>query len=161
MARSLAWAPLNWYCQGQPWGRCKVWRRAWRVRLPARENRRRRWDLMVITGSPRLMRAVQRARLWAKTPYRVRSIFWTASQAPLARERPEGIWLRPTPYFRSRMAFSTLAWRLWSASRSRELATSRVTVHKYTYAEKPPTRKPSAKERAKLMALRKSTAVAN
>ena len=44
---------------------------------------------------------------------------------------------------------------------SRELAISRVTVLKYAYAEKPPTKKLSAKERAKLMALRKSTNVAN
>ncbi len=44
---------------------------------------------------------------------------------------------------------------------SRELGISRVTVRKYAYAEKPPTKKLSAKERAKLMALRKSTTVAN
>ena len=44
---------------------------------------------------------------------------------------------------------------------SRELGISRVTVRKYAYAEKPPTKKLSSKERAKLMALRKSTAVAN
>ena len=44
---------------------------------------------------------------------------------------------------------------------SRELGISRVTVGKYAYAEKPPTKKLSAKERAKLMALRKSTTVAN
>ena len=44
---------------------------------------------------------------------------------------------------------------------SRELGISRVTVRKYAYAEKPPTKKLSAKEHAKLMALRKSTAVAN
>ena len=44
---------------------------------------------------------------------------------------------------------------------SRELGISRVTVRKYAYAEKPPTKKLSAKERANLMALRKSTAVAN
>ena len=45
--------------------------------------------------SPRPM-PVQRARLWAIT--------WTASQAALAAKRPEGRWLSPTPYFRSRMA---------------------------------------------------------
>ena len=44
---------------------------------------------------------------------------------------------------------------------SRDLGISRVTARKYAYAEKPPTKKLSAKERAKLMALRKSTAVAN
>ena len=35
------------------------------------------------------MRAVQRARLWAIT--------WTASQAPLAANFPEGRWFKPTP----------------------------------------------------------------
>ena len=44
---------------------------------------------------------------------------------------------------------------------SRELGISHVTVRKYAYAAKPPTQKLSAKELAKLMALRKSTAVAN
>ena len=66
---------------------------------------------MVATRSPRPMRAVQRAKLWAMT--------WTASQAALAEKRPEGRWLSPTPYFRSRMAFSISAWRRWSASSSR------------------------------------------
>ena len=46
---------------------------------------------------------VQRARLCAIT--------WTASQAPLAAKRPDGMWFSPTPYLRSRMAFSTSAWR--------------------------------------------------
>ena len=65
---------------------------------------------MVTTGSPRLMRAARRARLCAIT--------CTASQAALARNRPEGRWLSPTPYLRSRMAFSISAWRRWSASSS-------------------------------------------
>ena len=34
-----------------------------------------------------------------------------ASQAPLAAKRPDGMWFSPTPYLRSRMAFSTSAWR--------------------------------------------------
>ena len=42
---------------------------------------------MVTTGSPRPMRAVQRARLWAIT--------CTASQAPLASKRPEGRMVEP------------------------------------------------------------------
>ena len=58
--------------------------------------------------SPRPIRAVQRARLCAMT--------WIASQAPLAAKRPDGMWFSPTPYLRSRMAFSTSAWRRWSAS---------------------------------------------
>ena len=51
----------------------------------------------------------QRARLCAMT--------WIASQAPLAAKRPDGMWFSPTPcHLRSRMAFSTSAWRRWSAS---------------------------------------------
>ena len=65
---------------------------------------------MVAICSPRPIRAVQRARLWAIT--------CTASQAPLAAKRPDGMWFRPTPYL-SRMAFSISAWRRWSASSSR------------------------------------------
>ena len=93
-ARNLARAPLNWVSQGQRWGRCKVRRRAERVSLPAMEKKRRRRVLVVTICSPRPMRAVQRARLWAMT--------CTASQAPLAGKRPEGRWLSPTPYLRSR-----------------------------------------------------------
>ena len=44
---------------------------------------------------------------------------------------------------------------------SRELGISRVTVRKYAYAEKPPTKNLSAEERAKLLALRKSNTVAS
>ena len=47
------------------------------------------------------------------------------------------------------------------AAIARELGISRVTVRKYAYAEPPPTKKISAQERAKLMALRKSATVAN
>ena len=43
---------------------------------------------------------------------------------------------------------------------ARELGISRVTVRKYAYAEQPPTKKLSAKERAKLVAIRKSATVA-
>ena len=66
------------------------------------EKKRRRRVLVVTSCSPRPMRVVQRARLWAIT--------WTASQAPLAAKRPEGRWFNPTPYLRSRMAFSISAW---------------------------------------------------
>ena len=59
--------------------------------------------LVVAIRSPRPMRAVQRARLCAIT--------CTASQAPLAAKRPEGMWFSPTPYLRSRIAFSISAWR--------------------------------------------------
>ena len=44
---------------------------------------------------------------------------------------------------------------------ARELGISRITVRKYAYAEQPPTKKLSAQERAKLMALRISATVAN
>ena len=44
---------------------------------------------------------------------------------------------------------------------ARELGISRVTVRKYAYAEQPPTKKLSAQERDKLMALRKFATVAN
>ena len=81
-ARNRARARLNWVFQGQRWGRCKVRRRAERVSRPAREQKRRRRVLVVTTCSPRPMRAVQRARLWAIT--------WMASQAPLAAKR-EGL----------------------------------------------------------------------
>ena len=111
MARSRARARLNCSSQGQRLGRCRVIRRAERVSRPARAKNRRRRVLVVTIRSPRPMRAVQRARLWAIT--------CTASQAPLAAKRPEGRWFSPTPYLRSRIAFSISAWRRWSASSSR------------------------------------------
>ena len=80
MARSRAKARLNFSAQGQRSGRCRVNRRAERVSRPAREKNRRRRVLVVAIRSPRPIRAVQRARLWA--------IVWTASQAPLAAKRP-------------------------------------------------------------------------
>ena len=43
---------------------------------------------------------------------------------------------------------------------SQELGIARNTVRKYIHAEKPPTKKLSAKERAKLQALRNSPTVA-
>ena len=82
MARNRAKAERNWVSQGQRLGRCSMRRRALRVMRPAREKRRRRRVLVVATVSPRAMRPVQRARLWAMT--------CTASQAPLAGKRPEG-----------------------------------------------------------------------
>ena len=109
-ARSRARARSNWASQGQRLGRCKVSLRAERVSRPARPKNRRRRVLVVTICSPRPMRAVQRARLWAST--------WTASQAALAAKRPEGRWFSPTPYLRSRIALSISAWRRWSASSS-------------------------------------------
>ena len=100
-------------------GRCKVSLRAERVSRPAREKNRRRRVLVVTICSPRPMRAVQRARLWAIT--------CTASQAPLAANRPDGRWFSPTPYLRSRMAFSISAWRRWSASSS-SVSSSRSVI---------------------------------
>lgn len=89
-ARNRARALLNWFRQGQPWGRCRVMRRALRVMRPAREKKRRRIVLVVVTGSPSPMRVVQRAKLCAMTRYRVRGGLCTASQAALAGKRPDG-----------------------------------------------------------------------
>ena len=50
-ARNRARASLNWFSQGQRWGRCKVRRRAERVSRPVREKKRRRRVLVVTTGS--------------------------------------------------------------------------------------------------------------
>lgn len=111
IARSRARAVLNSIAHGQRFGRWSLTRRAERVSRPATANSRRRSVLVVTIPAPRPIRAVQRARLWAIT--------WTASQAPLAANLPDGRWLRPTPYLRSRMAFSISAWRRWSASSSR------------------------------------------
>ena len=52
---------------------------------------------MVATGSPKPMRVVQRAKLWAMTPYRVRGRLWTASQAALAGEAARGQVVEPHP----------------------------------------------------------------
>ena len=57
-------------------------RRALRVMRPGREKNRRRRVLVVATGSPRPMRVVQRAKLWAIT--------WRASQAPFGSLRISG-----------------------------------------------------------------------
>ena len=103
MARSRAMARVNWVSHGQRWERCRVRRRAERVIRPTRAKTRRLRVLVVTVGSPRPTRAVQRARLCAIT--------WTASQAALAAKRPEGRWFSPTPYLKSRMAFSSSAWR--------------------------------------------------
>ena len=101
MARSRARARPNFSCHGQLCGRCRVRRRAERVIRPAREKNRRRRVLVVTTYWPRPVRAVQRARLCAIT--------CIASQAALAAKRPDGMWFSPTPYLRSRMAFSISA----------------------------------------------------
>ena len=82
MARSRARARLNCSSQGQRRGRCRVNRRAERVSRPAKAKTRRLGVLVVTTCSPRPMRAVQQAMLWAIT--------CTASQAALAAKRPEG-----------------------------------------------------------------------
>ena len=101
MTRSRARARLNCSSQGQRRGRCKVRRRAERVIRPAKAKTRRLRVLVVRVPSPRPIRAVQWARLCAIT--------CTASQAPLAAKRLDGMWFSPTPYLRSRMAFSISA----------------------------------------------------
>ena len=108
--RNRAMARVNWVSQGQPCGRCKVRRRAERVSRPAREKKRRRRVLVVTTPSSRPMRAGGPG--YGPAPGRPAMRRWPG-------KRPEGRWLRPTPCLRSRMAFSTSAWRRWSASSSR------------------------------------------
>src|SRR5664280_1762542 len=44
---------------------------------------------------------------------------FAANGAWLAANFPDGRWFKPTPYLRSRIAFSISAWRRWSASRTR------------------------------------------
>jgi len=109
-ARNLVRAWPKPTAHGQRAGRWSVTRRADRVSRPGRPNSRRRSVLVVTMPSPMPMRAVQLARSWAIT--------CTASQAPLAANFPDGRWLRPTPYFRSRMAFSISAYPRWSDSSS-------------------------------------------
>ena len=90
IARSRARARLNWVSQGQRCVRCRVRRRAERVSRPARPKKRRLRVLVVTICSPRPIRTVQRARLWAIT--------WTASQAALARpSRSRDISTSPVP----------------------------------------------------------------
>jgi hypothetical protein len=83
------------------------------VMRPGRQNNLVRSVLVVMgaASGPRPMPPTHRPRLWAMT---LRVI-----QAALAENRPDGRWLRPTPYFRSLMTSSTTAWRRWSASRYR------------------------------------------
>ena len=54
---------------------------------PARAKTRRLSVLVVAIRSPRPMRAVQRAKLWAIT--------CIANQAPLAAKHPDGMWVQP------------------------------------------------------------------
>ena len=103
MARSRAKARVNWDSQGQRRGRCRV-RAARRAGDPSHQSEDPPPEGLGGYGPfAQTNRAVQRARLWAIT--------WTASQAPLAAKRPDGMWFSPTPYLRSRMAFSISAWR--------------------------------------------------
>ena len=87
MARSRAKARLNFSAQGQRSGRCRVNRRAERVSRPAREKNRRRRVLVVAIRSPRPIRAVQRARLWA--------IVWTAQPGAVGGETARGEMVQP------------------------------------------------------------------
>ena len=104
MARSRAKARLNFSAQGQRSGRCRVNRRAERVSRPAREKNRRRRVLVVAIRSPRPIRAVQRARLWA--------IVWTASQGAVGGEAARGEMVQPHAVLEVRViAFSISAWR--------------------------------------------------
>ena len=97
MACSRAKARLNWVSQGQRRGRCKVRRRAERVIRPTRAKTRRLRVLVITVRSPRPIRAVQGQVMRHHLDRRQRSA--------------DGMWFSPTPYLRSRMAFSTSAWR--------------------------------------------------
>ena len=61
--RSRSRTELKWFDEGQSWGRFKMKRRALRVMRPAREKKRRRKVLVVITSSPKPMRVLQQERL--------------------------------------------------------------------------------------------------
>ncbi len=93
-------------------------------------------DHHISRSQQRRLAASKTSNPWTRTPTPTQLARWKAIQ----KGRLKGLSLRAI---------------------SRELGISRVTVRKYAYAEQPPTKKLSAKERAKLMALRKSTTVAN
>ena len=102
-ARNRARARLNWVSQGQRRGEMQS-EAARRAGDPSHQSEDPPPEGLGDHGplaqtNPRL----QRARLCAIT--------WTASQAPLAAKRADGMWFSPTPYLRSRMTFSTSAWR--------------------------------------------------
>ena len=99
MACSRAKARLTWVSQGQAGAEIEAARRAGDPSQTRAKTRRLR-VLVITVRSPRPIRAVQRSRLCAIT--------WTASQAPLAASAPTACG-SPTPYLRSRMAFSTSA----------------------------------------------------
>ena len=86
MACSRAKARLNWVRPAPGEMQSEAARR--RVIRPTRAKTRRLRVLVITVRSPRPIRAVQRARLCAIT--------WTASQAPLAAKRPDGMWFSPT-----------------------------------------------------------------
>ena len=99
-ARNLARAPLNWASQGQRWvRRFKVRRRAERVSLPAMEKKRRRRVLVV---------TVLLAQTAARRPacQVVGDHLHRQPGAVGGEASPRGDRFNPTPYLRSRMAFS-------------------------------------------------------
>lgn len=111
-ARRLATMVVNCPAHGPMVGRCKLSWRDERVRRPGRSKKRAR-NVFVVMGaacSPSPRRTSQRDRLWAMAA--------KTSQAALAANQPEGIWLNPAPYLRSFMTSSHTAWRRWSASSS-------------------------------------------
>ena len=102
MACSRAKARLNWVSQGQRRGRCKVRRRAERVIRPTRAKTRRLRVLVITVRSPRPIRAVAG---------QVMRHHLDRQPGAVGAKRADGMWFSPTPYLRSRMAFSTSAWR--------------------------------------------------
>ena len=110
-ARNLARAPLNWASQGQRWGRCKV-RRARRAGEPSGH------------GKEAASQGLGGHDLLAQTDARGPAGPGVGDHlhrqpGAVGGETAEGRWFNPTPYLRSRMAFSISAWRRWSASSAR------------------------------------------
>ena len=84
---------------------------------PAREKNRRRRVLVVAICSPRPSAPSSEPPGCGPSP--------VPPAAPLAAKRPDGMWFRPTPYLRSRMAFSISAWRRWQTASSSRVSPSR------------------------------------
>ena len=119
-ARNRAKARLNWFCQGQPWGRCRVRRRALRAMRPAREEEASSEGLGGCHRFAQTDAHCPACQVVGHDLYGPARRRWRGSV-------PRGRWLSPTPYFRSRMAFSISAWRRWLASRSRVSPSLSVT----------------------------------
>ena len=105
--RTCCSARVKVFCQGQLAGRRKMWKSEWLTRCPGSDRNRRRVVATTVSclGCWVFLRsAVQWERLCASAAQ--------ASQAPLAKNRPEGHWASAVS-LRSLMASSTRAWARW------------------------------------------------